>query len=77
MYFSIIENITNIEVIAVGTKIRELSRLIKKYGKGRWKKVKGTTLIQLDNGQICFAELHWYEAHGKGRKEYKIKRIIE
>lgn len=76
MYFEIIEEIYNIEVIAINNKIREFERLRKKYGESRWRKLKGTAKIRLLGGSIVNAELHWYEAHGLGRKEIKIKRIF-
>ena len=49
----------------------------KNYGFGRWRKLKGTAVIQLEDGTVCQAEIHWYEAHGIGRKEFKIKYILE
>lgn len=76
MNFEIISDITNIETIAVGSFIREVERLRKTYGSGRWRKLKGTATISLDDGSICNAELHWYEAHGIGKKEIKIKFIL-
>lgn len=77
MNFEILGDITNIEVIAVGSSIREVERLRKVYGPGRWRKLKGIATISLDDGSICSAELHWYEAHGIGKKEFKIKRFLE
>ncbi len=77
MYFEITGKIQNIETIAVGRSIRELKRLEKVYGKGRWRKLKGTAKIKLSEGQIYIAEVHWYESHGIGKKEFKIKRILE
>ena len=74
--FRIVSEITNIETIAAGTSIREIERLRKQYGLGRWRKLKGIALIQLQNGQVQVAELHWYEAHGIGRKEIKRKRYL-
>ncbi|SDN69680.1 hypothetical protein SAMN04488516_10525 [Desulfonauticus submarinus] len=71
------EEITNIETIAVGKFIRELKRLEKNYGKGRWRQLKGIAKIKLRDGQVCVAELHWYEAHGIGKKEFKIKYILK
>lgn len=68
MNFEIIGDITNIEIIAVGNSIRELERLRKTYGSGRWRKLKGIATISLNDGTICEAELHWYEAHGIGKK---------
>ena len=77
MNFEILGDITNIEVIAVGSSIREVKRLRKAYGSGRWRKLKGTATISLDDGLTCRAELHWYEAHGIGKKEFKIKHFLE
>jgi hypothetical protein len=76
MIFEIIGEITEIETIAVGTSIREIARLRKQYGQGRWRKIKGIAMIRLADGTMCEAELHWYEAHGIGKKEIKIKRIF-
>jgi len=75
--FEIIGDITDEEVIAIGNSIRDLPRLRKLYGDGRWRKMKGIATIQLRNGRIRKAEIHWYEAHGIGRKEYKRKRYLE
>jgi len=77
MNFKIISNITNIEIIAIGNEIREVARLRKLYGKSRWRKMKGIASIQLSNGQVRVAELHWYEAHGIGKKEIKRKKYLD
>ena len=77
MHFEIIGDITDIEPIAVGSAIREVARLRKQYGRGRWRKLKGIALIRLANGRICRAELHWYEAHGIGKREIKRKRYMD
>ena len=77
MYFEILDKITNIETIATGKSIQELKRLEKTYGKGRWRKMKGIAKIRLLDGSIYIAEIHWYEAHGIGKKEFKIKHIIK
>lgn len=77
MDFQIIGPITDVETIAVGRSIRELKRLRKAYGRGRWRKLKGIATIRLADDTICTAELHWYEAHGIGKKELKIKRILD
>ena len=77
MHFEIVGEITNVETIAVGTRIRELPRLEKQYGAGRWRKMKGEAMIRLQNGRVVRAELHWYEAHGIGRKEFKRKRYLD
>ncbi|MCP4612169.1 MAG: hypothetical protein GY845_26025 [Planctomycetes bacterium] len=77
MYFEIIGEITNIETIAVGSSIRDIARLQKQYGRGRWRKLKGTALVRLSNDRLCQAEIHWYEAHGIGKRKLKIKRFLE
>jgi hypothetical protein len=77
MHFEIIGTITNIETIAVGRAIRDMARLRRTYGAGRWRKLKGIATIRLANGRIRIAELHWYEAHGIGRKEMKRKRYVD
>jgi hypothetical protein len=63
--------------IAIGAGIRELRRLVRVYGRGRWRKRKGLALVRFEDGSIRCAELHWYESHGLGRKELKLKRILE
>jgi len=75
--FEIIGQIDEIEVIAVGTSIHDLAYLKKIHGSGRWRKLKGKAHIRLPNGNITWVELHWYEAHGVGRKDIKIKRYLE
>ncbi len=77
MHFEIVGEITNVETMAVGTRIRELPRLEKLYGTGRWRKMKGEALIRLPSGRVVRTELHWYEAHGIGRKELKRKRYLD
>ncbi len=77
MKTQVIGEIADIESIAVGQKIRELGRLQKVYGPGRWKKLKGTATVRLPDGTIAKAEVHWYEAHGIGKKELKIKRLLD
>ena len=77
MHFEIIGDITDIEPIAVRSAIREVARLRKQYGRGRWRKLKGIALIRLANGRIRRAELHWYEAHGIGKREIKRKRYMD
>ena len=77
MHFEIISKITNIEIIAVNKSIRDIRRLEKEYGRGRWRKVKGVAQIRLHNGRVRKAEIHWYEAHGIGRKEFKRKRYLD
>ena len=76
MDFRILSSFSNEETIAVGNAIREIKRLAKAYGKGRWRKRKGIARIRLSDGTTKLAELHWYEATGVGRREYKIKRYL-
>lgn len=73
MDFEIIGRITDIEPIAVGRAVRDRARLRKQYGKGRWRKLKGIATVRLQDGTIHKAEVHWHEAHGIGRKEFKLK----
>jgi len=75
--FEIIDEIEGIETFAVGHSIRELPRLRKIYGKGKWRKRKGFATVRLPGGVERRAELHWYEATGIGRKEFKIKNFLE
>ena len=77
MFFKIIGEISARETIATARNIREIRRLRKHYGSRRWRKMKGLGKIELPGGTICLAELHWYEAHGIGSKELKLKRILE
>ena len=73
MDFEIIGNMTAVEPIAVGGGIRDRKRLRRLYGKGRWRKLRGIATVRLADGTIHTAEVHWYEAHGIGRKEFKLK----
>jgi len=77
MQFEVIGKITDVETIAVGRSIRELRRLQKLYGAGRWRKLKGLTVVRLADGTVSNAEVHWYEAHGIGRQEMKIKMLLD
>ncbi len=77
MQFEIIGKIENQETFVTGKGIREQSRLQKIYGKGKWRKRKGVAQVKLANGSIVLAELHWYEATGIGKKEFKIKRYLD
>jgi hypothetical protein len=76
MEFDVIGGITGAQTIATGSGIRELGRLRKRYGRGRWRKRKGFAEIRLPSGEILQAELHWYEATGIGKREMKIKAFI-
>jgi hypothetical protein len=76
MYFEILGDITSVETIATGSGIREIARLHKLYGRGRWRKRKGYTEVRLLSGAVVRAEVHWYEASGIGKRELKIKRLF-
>jgi hypothetical protein len=76
MKFEILGEISGIETFASGSAIREVARLRRAYGRGRWRKRKGVARVLLPDGSVHVAELHWYEAAGIGRKELKIKRLI-
>jgi hypothetical protein len=73
MDFEIEGKISGVETIAVGVGLRDRARLRKQYGKGRWRKLKGVASVRLPDGTIRLAEIHWYEAHGIGKKEFKLK----
>jgi hypothetical protein len=77
MKFEVIGEIVNIETIAVGSGIWVLRYLRKTYGQGRWRKLKGTGMVRLPNGAVRDVELHWYEAHGIGKRDLKIKRYLD
>lgn len=77
MDFEILGEITKITKIAVGPGIRDIAKLRRKYGRGRWRKLKGAATVRLRNGRIRLAELHWYEAHGIGRRDMKRKRYLD
>jgi hypothetical protein len=74
--FELLSPISAIEPIAVGRGIRDLSRIQRLYGRGKWRKLKGIALIREDDGQIYRAEIHWYEASGIGRRELKVKDYL-
>lgn len=76
MHFEIVGGIRRPAVIASGLGVRERRRLSRAYGRGSWRKLKGVATIKLIDGTLVMAELHWYEAHGIGKKEFKIKRLI-
>ncbi len=76
MDFEIVGDISAVETFARGRSIRELARLVRTYGRGRWRKRKGMAKVRLADGSTAYAEIHWYEAAGVGRKEFKIKRYL-
>lgn len=75
--FELIGELTDIEVIAVNLSIRELRRLKDEFGGRRWRKLKGSGLVQFPNGEVRKAELHWYEAHEVGRRKMKVKCVLD
>ena len=77
MKFELAGPITEIETIAVGSGIRVLGYLRKQYGPGRWRKLKGVATVRLPNGAVRRVELHWYEAHGIGKRDIKIKHYLD
>lgn len=77
MKFEIIGEFRSIETIASGRQIRVLALLRKKWGPGKWRKMKGIARVRiLRTGRIREAEIHWYEAHGIGRRDLKIKKLL-
>ena len=76
MPFEILGEISDIETFATGSGIREIARLRRIYGRGRWRKRKGIARVRLTSGAVLLAEVHWYEATGIGRKEFKIKHLL-
>lgn len=77
MDFEILGEVTVLETIASGRGIHDLRRLQRSYGRGRWRKMKGSARIRLRNGDVRIAEIHWYEAHGIGKREFKRKRYLD
>ena len=73
MDFEIVGEITQIETIARGSGVRDRARLRRQYGRGRWRKLKGVANVRLIDGSVRLAEIHWYEAHGLGKREFKLK----
>ncbi len=77
MQFEVIGPIKQIETIAISGGIRELARLSRRFGLGRWRKRKGIARVRLHTGEIRSAEFHWYEAHGIGKRKIKLKRFLD
>ena len=75
--FKVLGAVRDVETIAVGGGVRVRQRLNRTYGRGRWRKMKGYATVRLNNGMVLEAEVHWFEAHGIGRKDLKIKRLLE
>ena len=76
MEFKILGEIRDLETMATGRGVHIRRYLDRTYGKGRWRKRKGKAIVQLVDGTVCEAEIHWFEAHGIGRKDFKIKRVL-
>lgn len=77
MYFKILGEIYDIEIIATNNSIREIAKLKSEYGEGRWRKLKGIAIVELIDGSTRQAEIHWYEAHGIGKRKLKIKDFLD
>ncbi len=77
MHFEVVGQITEVETIAVGSGVRTRALLWKRYGKGRWRKLKGIASVRLFDGTIRLAEIHWFEAHGIGKRKMRIKRYLD
>ena len=77
MYFEIVGNISGIETIAAGPSVRMRQLLRKRFGGRRWRKLKGIATVRLSDGTIRTAEIHWFEAHGIGKKKMRIKRFLD
>jgi hypothetical protein len=77
MKFEIVSEFHAVETIATGRQIRVLTLLVKRWGRGRWRKMKGIAVVRLGNGRLRDAEIHWYEAHGIGKRDFKIKKLLK
>jgi hypothetical protein len=77
VHFRILGRIANVETIAIGPAIYEIARLRRHYGRARWRKRKGVVRVELSDGTVRLAEVHWYEATGIGRRELKLKRYLD
>ncbi|MBC8143998.1 MAG: hypothetical protein H7X80_00350 [bacterium] len=74
MDFELLSAISEVQVIARSRQIRELNRLVRSYGQGNWRKMKGFALVRfLTSTAVTRQEVHWYEAHGIGKREFKVK----
>lgn len=76
MKFEIVGQFRDVETIATGRQVRVLAMLIKKWGRGQWRKMKGICVVRLRSGNLREAEIHWYEAHGVGKRDFKIKKLL-
>ena len=74
--FEVLSEMRDVEIIAAGRGVYIRRYLERSYGRGRWRKMKGSATVRLADGTVCEAEIHWFEAHGRGRQDFKIKRVI-
>jgi hypothetical protein len=75
--FTVVGRLWRVEAIAIGEGIRDVARLRRQFGPGRWRKMKGIADVRLPDGTLRVAELHWYEAHGIGKRKLKLKRFLD
>jgi hypothetical protein len=75
--FTVVGRLRYVEAIAVGEGIRDIAQLRRRFGPGRWRKMKGIAEVRLADGTLRLAELHWYEAHGIGKRKLKLKRFLD
>jgi hypothetical protein len=75
--FELLGELTAIEIIAVNLSVRERRQLRDQFGGRRWRKLKGVGRVRFPNGTVRLAEVHWYEAHGVGRRKMKVKRVLD
>lgn len=75
--FEVLRFLSSVEVIAVGRSLRVIAGLRSRYGPARWRKLKGIAIIRSRSGLVRLAEVHWYEAHGIGKKEIKVKLYLD
>ena len=75
--FQVLGTVRHVETIATGEGVRTRRHLNRTYGRGRWRKMKGQATVRLNNGVLVEAEVHWFEAHGIGRRDFKVKRVLE
>jgi hypothetical protein len=76
MEVEVLGDIADVETIAIGRGVHIRRYLNRVYGRGKWRKMKGVATVRLPEGTVCRAEIHWFEAHGIGRKDFKVKRVI-
>ena len=77
MELEVLSEIADIEIIAAGRGVYIRRYLDRTHGKGRWRKMKGIATVRQADGTICQAEIHWFEAHGIGRRDFKMKKVIQ